>query len=140
MVHWTSLEFNLLSVLTPQVLVMNIKWKYISLIILGTYVAHPPFIGSLTTELEFTLGYPSVMDSGLQRLQYSEIEWLKRKCIPLSLPISRELLLLIKCKMKSVYRFDVTCPPLIKHFLVEVINLYWFPQPLLPLVCFTQNL
>lgn len=42
-----------------------------SLIVLGTYVARPPFIGPLTTELEFTLGFPPAVDSqGLRWLQH----------------------------------------------------------------------
>ena len=45
-----------------------------SLIVLGTYVAHLSLMGPLSTELEFTLGYPPLMDSqGLQSLQHYEV-------------------------------------------------------------------
>lgn len=45
-----------------------------SLIVLGTYVARPPFIGPLTPELEFTLGFPPAVDSqGLHWLQHYRV-------------------------------------------------------------------
>lgn len=42
-------------------LFMTVKQKYISLNVLGTCVAHPPFTGPLTTELGITLGWPPLM-------------------------------------------------------------------------------